>query len=70
MANKFKVWIEIEVQDEEGEPVGEGADHGVLPDSLGQFDTLDEARARIWEIVKDFCPDAENSDSHPDKTAG
>lgn len=47
----FKVWIEIEELDEDGEHVADGGLLGVLPDPLGTFDTLEEARACQREVV-------------------
>ncbi len=64
---QYKVWIEIEEIDAEGSGTGlNGEDFGVLPDPLGTYDTIEEATARVWEIVKDNCADdADHSDAKP-----
>jgi len=61
MGKTYKVWVEIEELGDDGEPTKN--DLGILPDSLGTFDRLEDAVGQVAQVVEAFGIDPENSDS-------
>tara|TARA_Y100000310_G_C20638552_1_gene792563 strand:+ start:171 stop:431 length:261 start_codon:yes stop_codon:yes gene_type:complete len=62
---KFKVWVEIEPLTDEGDSINgmNGGDLGILPDSIGSFDTLQGAIRAQSQVTTAFGLDPENSDA-------
>jgi hypothetical protein len=55
----YKVWLAIEEMPEDGD--GQDVD---LPDPVGEFDTLEEAQARVREILSSFDPESLEMSDH------
>ena len=63
---KYKVWVEIEQLDDNGDAVPgwlTSSELGILPDSLGTFDTAEEAIKQQAEVAEAYGIDPENSDA-------
>lgn len=60
MKRTYKVWVEIEELDAKGDPTNRTL---CLPDSLGSFNSLKKATAKVAEVVNEHGIDPENSDS-------
>ena len=54
---KYKVWVEIEELTDEGDHVD---DIGpvCLPDCLGTFDTLKDAKVMVLDLLLEYNPEA------------
>lgn len=67
----YIVWVEIEeVEDVTGNHVAGGGVLGVLPDPLGSFDTLAEARRLQADVLLMFNPDEWTNSDAVDQQAG
>lgn len=54
---RYKVWVEIEEVDEDGEHVRGGAELGVLPDCIGDCESLVKAISRQRDAVANYNPE-------------